>query len=58
MYSQPGYHTEVTQAIQHIALVVFGAVDQPFASCRLVHFLEIKCETKVGFYVRHNAHFV
>ena len=39
--SQLGYTTGEFQALQLIAHVVFGAVDQSFASCMLVHFLEI-----------------
>ena len=35
------YFTYQFQALQLIALAVFGAVDQPLASCMLVHFSEI-----------------
>ena len=36
-----GYSTGEFQALQLIVLVVFGAVDQPLASCMLVHLFEI-----------------
>ena len=41
--------------MQLIILAMSGAVDQPLASCMLVHFLEIKFEVIVGVYVWHNG---
>ena len=38
------YCTGKFQALQLIALVVFGAVDWTLASCMLVHFVEIKVD--------------
>ena len=43
-----GYSTSELQALKLIVLAVFGAVNQPLASCMLVHFLEIKFEMIVG----------
>ena len=36
-----GYSTGELQALQLIVLAVFGAMDEPLASCMLVHFLGI-----------------
>ena len=36
-----GCSTGEFQALQLIVLAVFGAVDEPLASCMLFHFLEI-----------------
>ena len=41
LHSLLGYSTGEFQALQLIVLVAFGTVDWPFASCMLVHFLEI-----------------
>ena len=40
LHSLLGYYTEF-QALQLIVHAAFGAVDKPFVSCMLVHFLEI-----------------
>ena len=42
------YSTGGFQALQLIAIAVFGAVELTLASCMLVHFLEIKFEMIVG----------
>ena len=44
LVSVVGYYTGDFQAVQLIALAVFGAVDWPLASCMLVILLEIKFE--------------
>ena len=36
-----GYSTGELQALQLIVLAAFGAMDEPLASCMLVHFLGI-----------------
>ena len=39
--TQLGYSAGEFQALQLIVLAAFGVVDQPFASCMFIHFLEI-----------------
>ena len=41
LYSRLGYSTGEFQALQLIVLAAFGVVDQPLASCMLVHLLVI-----------------
>ena len=41
LYTQLEYSTGEFQALQLIVLAVFGVVDQPLASCMLVHFSDI-----------------
>ena len=43
-----GYSTGEFQTLQLIVIAMFDAVDQPLASCILVHFLEILFEIIVG----------
>ena len=50
-----GYSTGEFQALQLIFVVLCGAVDEPLASCILVHFLAIKFEMRVGLLICHNA---
>ena len=41
LYTELEYSTGEFQALQLIVLAVFGVVDQPLASCMLVHFSDI-----------------
>ena len=41
LHSLLGYFTGEFQNLQLIVLAAFGAVDEPLASCMLVHFMEI-----------------
>ena len=40
--TQLGYSAGEFQALQLIVLATFGVVDEPLASCMLVHLLEIE----------------
>ena len=55
LHSLLGYSIGEFQALQLIVLVVLGAVDQPLASCMLVHLLEILFEMIVGVLVCHSG---
>ena len=48
LHSLLGYSTGQFQALQLIVIAAFGGVDQPFASCMLLHFLEIYFKMIVG----------
>ena len=50
-----GYFTDEFKALQLIFVVLCGAVDEPLASCILVHFLAIKVETIVDLLICHNG---
>ena len=55
LYSELDCSTVEFQVLQLIVLMlVFGVVDNPLASCLLVHILEIKFWMKAGLQILHN----